>query len=148
MTMLAPCLASASAMALPIPLLPPVTMAIFPLSAMVDSPSALVEWRVDSRLVLMATHHEGGERRHGERHHRGGAEDDVEPQPGALVQRPHPESSDTIAHLIERDQAPRHRGRYGLQLFLSEADGQRQECRAAQTGQADRQHPERGGPGR
>src|SRR2546428_12784159 len=60
MTMLAPCRASSSTTALPMPLLPPVTTATFPFSVMMD--------------LLQDDGRPQGQRRRGQRHDGGGAE--------------------------------------------------------------------------
>ena len=62
----------------------------------------------------------------------------------AVQQRADAEGRDAVAELVEGDHAARDGGRDGGELLLAEADRERQERRAAEAGEAERQHAENG----
>src|SRR5262245_16066129 len=130
MTTLAACLASSSTIALPIPLLPPVTMATFPFRLMTVLP---IEWVTAHSAAPerggLAPDDQEGQGRHDQRHCGRPADDAVQTQPDLLAQRSHAESRDAVAQLVKRDQTARHRCGDRGQGLLPEADGKRQERR-------------------
>src|SRR5262245_15818139 len=106
MTTRAPCLASCSTIALPMPLLPPVTMATFPLRLMMLLPCD----EVTNRSAAFTPHQNEGQGRHGQRNRARPADDAVQTQARLLLQRSHSEGRDVIAHLVKRNETACHRG--------------------------------------
>ena len=79
---------------------------------------------------------------HGQRgsHDRGTAEDRRQAQPGVL-QGADAEGGDAVPELVEGDDPAGHGGGDGGQVFLAEADRQRQQRRAAEARAAERDDP-------
>src|SRR4029450_762692 len=109
MTILAPCRANSSAMDAPMPLLPPVTMAAFPLRLMMCTPYSSRCLYTSRLLALLFGRRHAAARdverqsRQYQRNNRRHTVDRVQAQPGIVLQRSDAKRCNAIPHLIERD---------------------------------------------
>src|SRR6476620_4258440 len=128
----APSSASASTIALPIPVLPPVTMADFPFKLMVSLPRFPFSNITTSREIRpsrsgrrRSSREDERQQTHGERDHGRPYEQRGQRRAGVL-QLAAADRRDPVSDLVERDNPARNRGRDPRELLLSEADRERQ----------------------